>query len=57
MQERGEKISFGKSFWIYQNLFCFGTPGGLQKLSTKTFFSQLQTKTSTKTRIADQRRK
>jgi hypothetical protein len=31
----GEKTSFGKCFWIYQNMFCFGTPGASQNLFTK----------------------
>jgi hypothetical protein len=37
-KKRSEKTSFGKSFWIYQNMFCFGTPRGLPKLSTETCF-------------------
>jgi hypothetical protein len=38
LQKRGEKTSFGKCFWIYQNMFCFGTPGAFQNLSAKTCF-------------------
>ncbi len=36
-------------FLEYQNTKCFGTPRADQNSSTKTFFSQSRTKTSTKT--------
>ena len=37
LQKLGDKTSFGNSFWIYQNMFCFGTPRVLPKLVHQNF--------------------